>query len=99
MTIDPSVRIGDLITLVVISVGGLGFLWSLRGDLKMLARDVKMQGVKIEKLEAIIVKQAAQDERLNALDRRIDELRHWRGFVNQDVDGMYNRYGKVENIP
>lgn len=97
MTFDASVRISDVITLLVLSIGGLAFLWSLRGDMKMLARDVMAQGNKIEKLEAVITSLAVQDQRMTDLDRRIEELRHWRGFVNPN--GEYDRQGKVGKAP
>ena len=108
MTIDPSIRIGDILTLLFFLLGGLGFAWSMRGDLKMLARDMQMQSKKIEKLdnkienlETIITTQAVQTQRMDDLSRRIEELRHWRGFINPDpnVDGLYDRYGKIQNIP
>lgn len=65
----------------------------------MLAKDVRVHGLKIDKLETIITAQAVATRRMDDLDRRIDEMRHWRGFINEDVNGVYTRYGKVENIP
>src|SRR5216684_5728538 len=99
MTVDPSIRIGDILTLIFFLLGGLGFAWSMRGDLKMLARDMQLQSKKIEKLETIITAQAVQTQRMDELSRRIDELQHGRGFVNPAVDGLYDRYGKIQNIP
>ena len=95
--IDTSIRASDFITLLGFTVVGLGFVWSMRGDLKMLARDVQAHGAKIEKLEAVITQLAVQDQRIIDLDRRIEELRHWRGFIN--ANGEYDRHGKVHNIP
>ena len=99
MTVDPSIRIGDILTLVLFLLGGLGFAWSMRGDLKMLARDMQLQSKKIEKLETIITAQALQSQRMDHLSQRLEELRHWRGFVNPEVNGLYDRYGKIQNIP
>lgn len=93
MTIEPTIRMGDIITLIAILIGGLGFVWSMRGDLKMLARDVRSQGREIEKLSAIITAQAVQTQRIDDLDRRLEELRHGRGFV--EIDGLYDRRGKI----
>ena len=62
----------------------------------MLARDVRLQGDKLEKLEAIVTKQAVQDQRMNELDRRIEELRHGRGFVTRDIDGLWGSMGRVK---
>jgi len=99
ITVDPSVRIGDILTLLFFFIGGLGFAWSMRGDLRMLARDMELQSKKIEKLETVITAQAVQTQRLDDLSRRIEELRHWRGFIDPDVDGLYDRHGKIQNIP
>jgi hypothetical protein len=63
----------------------------------MLARDVKAQGDKIEKLEVVITQLAVQDQRMTDLDRRIEELRHWRGFITPN--GEYDRSGKIRDIP
>ena len=98
MTIDPAIRVGDLITLAAFLLGGLSFAWSMRGDLKMLARDVRAHGQKIDKLETIITAQAVQDQRITDLDRRIEELRHGRGFIQRDVDGLYGQGGKAQNL-
>lgn len=62
----------------------------------MLARDVKAQGQKVDKLETVITAQAVQNQRITDLDRRIEELRHGRGFIQNDIDGMYGRHGKVK---
>jgi hypothetical protein len=96
MSIEPTIRVGDIATLIAFIVGGLGFVWSMRGDLKMLARDIKLQGTKIEKLEAVIIAQAIQGQRMDDLDRRIEEMRHGHGFIQRDVDGLYDEYGKAK---
>jgi cupin superfamily acireductone dioxygenase involved in methionine salvage len=98
MTIDPAIRIGDFITLAFFLVGGLSFAWSMRADLKMLARDVNAQGLKIDKLEAVITAQAVQGQRMDDLDRRIEEMRHGRGFIQRDINGLYGQGGKAQNL-
>lgn len=86
MILEPTIRVGDLIILASLLVGGLGFVWSMRGDLKMLARDVRAQGREIEKLSIVVTAQAVQTQRLDDLDRRLEELRHWRGFINPNPE-------------
>lgn len=81
MTIEPTVKVGDILTLIGFLVVGLGIIWAMRGELKMLSRDVQAQGAKIDKLEEIITLQAVQNERINMLDRRLDDMAHGRGFV------------------
>src|SRR5216684_3757306 len=99
MTLDPSFRFGDILTLIFFLLGGLGFAWSMRGDLKMLARDMQLQSKKIEKLETIITAQAVQTQRMDELSQRLEELRHGRGFITNEIDGLYSRREKIQNIP
>jgi hypothetical protein len=81
MTIEPTIKIGDIFTLIGFLVIGLGIIWTMRGELKMLSRDVQAHGVKIDKLEQIVTAQAVQNERMNMFDRQLDDIRHGRGFV------------------
>ena len=99
MSIDPSIRAGDILTLLLVGIGGLGFLWSMRGELKMLAKDVRMHSQKIENLQTVITTLAVQNQRMNDLDRRIEELRHGRGFIKADINGVYERDGKTQPLP
>jgi hypothetical protein len=80
MTFEPP-RFGDFLTVIGFVIVGLGIIWAMKGELKMLSRDVQAQGVKIDKLEEILTVQAVQNERLNMLDRRLNELAHGKGFV------------------
>jgi len=63
----------------------------------MLTRDMQQQSKKLDKLETVITAQAVQTQRMDELSRRIDDLQHGRGFV--EVDGLYGRSGKIQNIP
>ena len=87
MTFEPVIKVSDLLTLVIVTIGGLAFLWAMRGEIKMLAKDVQLQGEKIQKLEAVIVQQAVATQRMDDLSRQIDELRHGKGFI----DVSFNR--------
>jgi hypothetical protein len=74
-------------------VGGAFFIWSMRSEVRMLARDVRTHSMKLDKLEVVITTLAVQTQRMNDIDRRVEELRHWRGFINPD--GEYDRFGKI----
>jgi hypothetical protein len=81
MTIEPTIKVGDIFTLIGFLVVGLGIIWTMKGELKMLSRDVQAHGVKIDKLEQIVTTQAVANERMNMFDRQLDDIRHGRGFV------------------
>jgi hypothetical protein len=95
MALDPTIRVTDLVTAFIFLTGGIWFIWSMRNEVRMLARDVRVHSMKLDKLEAVITSLAVQNQRLNDLDKRIEELRHWRGFVNPN--GEYDRYGKIKD--
>jgi hypothetical protein len=63
----------------------------MRGELRVLSRDVRLQGQKIDKLEAIVTKQAVQDQRLFEMDRKIEEMRHGRGLIDPEMWGKQAR--------
>lgn len=71
MTLDPAIRLGDIFVLVGFLFGGLGFIWAMRGEIKMLAKDVAAQGLKIDKLEAVITQQAVNETRMNHFEQKI----------------------------
>lgn len=99
MPFDSTIRLGDILTLLAFLVSGLGFVWAMRGELRMMAKDVQRQGDRIEKLEAVITLQAVQDQRIINLEARIEELRHGRGFVQRDIDGLWGVAGKAKDTP
>jgi len=94
--LDTTIRLADILTLLAFLGGGLSFAWSMRSEIRMLSRDVQRQGEKIEKLQEVITEQAVQDRRLFDLERRIEDLRHGRGFVQRDIDGLWGIAGKVK---
>ena len=61
----------------------------------MLAKDVKVHGEKIEKLAEVVTTQAVHNQRMNDMDRKIEELRHGQGFVQRDLDGLWGIGGKA----
>ncbi len=97
MPFDTTIRLADILTLLAFLGGGLSFAWSMRGDLRRRTGQVRTAQKKIEKLEAVITTQAVQDQRLIDLERRIEDLRHGRGFVQRDIDGLWGIAGKVRD--
>lgn len=87
VTFEPSIKVGDLITLVGFLVGGLGFVYSMRGEIRMLAATVKAQGKAVEAqnedikdLKTIVAAQALHSQRMDFLDRQVEDLRNGVGF-------------------
>lgn len=84
MTIDLHILV-SVVQLIVISLGGLGFIWTLKSKLDLLiqetglkheqntSRFIKIEG-KLEELVATAIALAKQEMRMNTVDERILEL-------------------------
>jgi len=93
---DMTISFANVLMLITMIVGAVGAVFTIRGMVNTLG--VRMNNVeetqrsintKLEKIETLLVTVAVQDTRLNAqaermnlLDKRYEELSHWRGFVN-----------------
>jgi hypothetical protein len=74
ITFDPSISAGTILTFIGFVVGGLGVVYTMRAEVRgLLARMVDVE-VELRKMSDVLVAIARQDERLNAVDRRLDSL-------------------------
>lgn len=99
LALDATVRLGDILTFLGIIGGGFTFLLAMKGELKLLTREMALQNetlkthsTRIAKVEDVLVIQGRHTERLDMMDKRIDELRHGEGFVRNRrhaIDGEY----------
>lgn len=92
MTFDATINLGHILTFFGFAIGGLGVIWALKSDVRVLARQFgdlgdRLAGLerKWDKVADAMTAIAVQEARLNSLDRRIDDLQHGRGFV---LDGL-----------
>lgn len=101
-TFSPTIDLGDLIKVLVYLGAGLWFLSRMQGRVEMLAKEIKtlqvavsVQSTQMADFAKALVDLARQDERINAIDRRVEDLRKGRGWVQSDIDGEYMKPGKV----
>ena len=66
-----SVNVGNLLTIVVLGLGGIGFVYTIRGRVDLLTAQMFALEMETRKLVDILVAQGRHDERLAALDRRL----------------------------
>jgi hypothetical protein len=71
---DWSIRFGDVLTILVFAVGALGFLYTLRGEVKGQGDRIKHIEADLGKFVEILVTLGKQDERLKSHDLRIADL-------------------------
>lgn len=78
---EPVLTIGQLLTAVTIAVGGAGVVYAMRSDLNVIdtrvaaLRDqVQHLATTVERLAAITIETARQDERLRNLEIRVQRI-------------------------
>lgn len=61
----------NLITLLVLGAGGLGFVYTIRGRLDALSERLLVFEKEIRRLVDVLVVQGRQEERMNSMENRI----------------------------
>jgi len=98
MQFDMTITLTAVLTFLGMVVGAVGLVITLRVMLKEfsmrlsgLEKSTLQQANEIVELRKLVTQIAVQNERMNSIDRRLDDLSHGRGFVIQD----FNQYGKL----
>lgn len=85
---DPTFTIGNIAEVLTFVLGGLLVVFRVGGDLRVMKADmanlkdtVNALTSAFDKLGTILVQVAVQDQRIVAMEKRIDELAHGRGMV------------------
>lgn len=102
MSFNPTIDIADVIKFVAMLAAALWFISKMSGRLDLVTAEIKSlkdiiagQSAQLAEFAKAIIQIARQDERLDAIDRRVEDLRRGQGFIERDVDGEYMRSGKV----
>jgi DNA repair ATPase RecN len=87
--LDYTISIGNILTIVTIIGSVFALVYNMKGDIGLIKNDVfhlqKSQEALAEafaQLGKILTQVAVQDNRLNMMEKRLDELSHGKGFVN-----------------
>lgn len=91
--IEWSVRLGDILTIAAFLGGGLAAYYQLKTDVNVLKHDFSSMKTSVDLLSTamkgfseIITKIAVQENRMDNIEKRLDELRHGEGFVGVKVE-------------
>ena len=102
MSFSPTIDIGDVIKFVAMVGSALWFIAKMSGQLHQVTSEIKAlkdivatQSEQIAAFAKALIDLARQEERINAIDRRVEDLRRGRGFIEHEVDGEYTKAGKV----
>jgi K+/H+ antiporter YhaU regulatory subunit KhtT len=87
-TIDYSVSIGNILTILSVVGSVIAFMWTMRGDINIVKNDLrhleesqKALSEAFSQLGKILTAVAVQDTRLTMIEKKIDELAHGHGYV------------------
>lgn len=83
-----TLNFGQIVTLIAYLAGGIAFVMALKSDVRAVNADmtnlknaVEAMERDINKLTDVLVALGRQDERLTAMDKRIDEIRRGEGLI------------------
>ena len=71
---DPTINYGHLLTAVSLIIAGAGAYYGMRAELHNVDQRVAKIEATLQQLASVVVLAARQDERLNAIERRVDRL-------------------------
>jgi hypothetical protein len=95
-------QIGQLIGMVILATI---FVVMIKSDVKILKvqmdgmnDNLKLLNSSFTKLSEVLSKSEVQENRISRAEEDIRELRHGRGFVQQDINGEYGSRGKKSSV-
>ena len=90
MILEYTISIQSALQTLIIVSTVFSFLYAMRGDLNLVKRDIrylqdsqKALTEAFTQLSKILTAVAVQDTRIMAMEKRIEELAHGRGFVKK----------------
>lgn len=90
MIFDYTITLGSLIQTIFISIGVIGAFYAMRGDISLLKNDIghlqdshRSLTEAFTQLGKILTQVAVQDNRINMVEKKMDELAHGKGFIGK----------------
>ena len=84
MIFDTTISIGNIITILAFLFGGAMLIGRTKANVNILSERLQSVEKEIHKLTEVLVTLGRQDERLTAIDKRVEDLRRGRGYVKED---------------
>jgi hypothetical protein len=85
-----TINLGNVLTILTFIAGGLGFVYTIRADVKVTSLRLAAVEQELAQLRNVVVQIARQEERMNAMDQRML-------FQGKRIDDYFNRvYNLVE---
>jgi len=71
---DPTINYGHILTAISFIIAGTAAFFGMRAELQSVDQRVAKIEATLQQLANVVVLTARQDERLNAIERRVDRL-------------------------
>jgi hypothetical protein len=88
--IDYTISIGNIGTILIVVGSTMAVLYNMKGDITIVKHDLrylqesqKALTEAFTQLGRVLTQVAVQDNRINMLEKRLDELSHGHGFVEK----------------
>lgn len=89
--LEPTITLGNLLTIFSVVGSVFAFIWTMKSDIGIVKRDIdylqqshKALTEAFNQLGKILTQVAVQDQRINMLEKRVDELSHGKGYVKEN---------------
>lgn len=86
--IDFSVSLGNILTILSVVGSVMALLYNMKGDISIVKHDIhylqeshRALSEAFSQLGKVLTQVAVQDNRLNMIEKKIDELAHGKGMV------------------
>lgn len=88
--IEYTISIGNILTILGVIGSTMALLYSMKGDITIVKHDIrylqeshKALTEAFTQLGKVLTQVAVQDNRINMIEKRLDEMAHGEGFVNK----------------
>lgn len=87
--IDYSISIGNIVTILTVVGSVIAVIYNMKGDIAIVKHDInylqqshRALTEAFTQLGKVLTQVAVQDQRINMVEKRMDELSHGKGFVS-----------------
>jgi hypothetical protein len=85
------VNLGNLLTILTFVLGGIGFVYTIRSDVRIITNRLDTVETDLHELRKVVVELARQEERMSALDQRLLATGIRLDQIVIRLDGVINR--------
>lgn len=86
--IDYTISVGNILTVLCVTGSVMALLYSMKGDIMIVKHDLhylqeshKSLTEAFRQLGKVLTQVAVQDNRINNMEKKIDELAHGKGLI------------------